>query len=134
VNKQVLVLYRRLIEWRRTAMRCLRPGSIPCCARRTRPLSLNGFAGLVLTGDRMSIQRSNGETRQPETDTPDSERDALELSLLEEALPRDFPVLAICRGLQILNVSQGGSLVQHLDPGAAASMDRRGPRKSLRMT
>jgi putative glutamine amidotransferase len=44
-------------------------------------------------------------------------RDRLELSYLETALGRDIPVLAICRGHQILNVGFGGQLVQHIDSG-----------------
>jgi gamma-glutamyl-gamma-aminobutyrate hydrolase PuuD len=42
------------------------------------------------------------------------ERDRAELALLEAALDRDMPVLAICRGSQVLNVARGGDLVQHL--------------------
>ena len=42
------------------------------------------------------------------------ERDRGELALLEAALARDLPVLAVCRGSQILNVALGGDLVQHL--------------------
>jgi gamma-glutamyl-gamma-aminobutyrate hydrolase PuuD len=42
------------------------------------------------------------------------ERDRAELALLEGALARDMPVLAVCRGSQILNVARGGDLVQHL--------------------
>jgi putative glutamine amidotransferase len=42
------------------------------------------------------------------------ERDRAELALLEAALERDMPVLAICRGSQVLNVARGGDLVQHL--------------------
>ena len=45
---------------------------------------------------------------------PRTERDAAELRLLEAALERDMPVLAICRGSQLLNVARGGDLVQHL--------------------
>ena len=41
-------------------------------------------------------------------------RDRAELALLEAALERDMPVLAICRGSQVLNVARGGDLVQHL--------------------
>ena len=43
-----------------------------------------------------------------------ADRDRAELALLEGALARDMPVLAICRGLQVLNVGLGGDLVQHV--------------------
>jgi putative glutamine amidotransferase len=42
------------------------------------------------------------------------ERDSAELALLKAALARDMPVLAVCRGSQVLNVARGGDLVQHL--------------------
>jgi gamma-glutamyl-gamma-aminobutyrate hydrolase PuuD len=42
------------------------------------------------------------------------ERDRAELALLEAALARDVPVLAVCRGSQVLNVALGGDLIQHL--------------------
>src|SRR5262249_18508665 len=50
----------------------------------------------------------------PETDDPQARRDSGELALLTAALERDMPVLAICRGFQLLNVARGGDLVQHL--------------------
>jgi gamma-glutamyl-gamma-aminobutyrate hydrolase PuuD len=43
-----------------------------------------------------------------------AERDRAELALLEAALARDMPVLAVCRGSQVLNIARGGDLVQHL--------------------
>jgi putative glutamine amidotransferase len=49
-----------------------------------------------------------------ETDAPRAARDAAELRLLQAALERDMPVLAVCRGSQVLNVARGGDLVQHL--------------------
>jgi len=50
----------------------------------------------------------------PATSGVRSERDRAELALLEAALARDMPVLAVCRGSQVLNVARGGDLVQHL--------------------
>jgi putative glutamine amidotransferase len=50
----------------------------------------------------------------PETDAPREARDAAEMRMLQAALDRDMPVLAICRGSQVLNVARGGDLVQHL--------------------
>ena len=49
-----------------------------------------------------------------ETFGVDTERDEAELTLLEQALARDMPVLAVCRGSQVLNVARGGDLLQHL--------------------
>jgi putative glutamine amidotransferase len=55
-----------------------------------------------------------GADPHPETDAPRRERDHAELVLLTAALERDMPVLAVCRGSQVLNVALGGDLVQHL--------------------
>jgi putative glutamine amidotransferase len=56
-------------------------------------------------------------------DQPDDERDALEQQMLESALDRDLPVLAICRGMQLFNVVHGGTIEQHVEghrqPGMA---------------
>ncbi|WP_199548830.1 gamma-glutamyl-gamma-aminobutyrate hydrolase family protein [Streptomyces sp. N35] len=51
----------------------------------------------------------------PRTGPPARERDAWELALIEAALAADKPLLGICRGMQLLNVALGGTLVQHLD-------------------
>src|SRR6187397_922833 len=55
-----------------------------------------------------------GAEPHPETDVPQTRRDAGELALLRAALERDIPTLAICRGFQLLNVARGGDLIQHL--------------------
>ncbi|MDX6364388.1 MAG: putative glutamine amidotransferase, partial [Streptomyces sp.] len=49
------------------------------------------------------------------TGPPALERDAWELALIEAALASGTPLLGICRGMQLLNVALGGTLVQHLD-------------------
>src|SRR6202023_3814679 len=42
------------------------------------------------------------------------ERDAFEIALVRRAIARDMPVLGICRGMQLINVALGGTLLQHL--------------------
>jgi len=84
--------------------------------------SLEGFYGLVLMGGVDVNPALYGETPGPLTEQPDDDRDKLEYALIAAALDRDLPVLGICRGLQILNVQQGGSLVQHI-PGHRVRTD-----------
>ncbi|MHB8575399.1 MAG: gamma-glutamyl-gamma-aminobutyrate hydrolase family protein [Dehalococcoidia bacterium] len=77
---------------------------------------LDGVDALLVTGGTDVDPSRFGEDPVPELMTPDLPRDELELSLLRAALRRDMPVLAICRGHQVLNVALGGSLQQHI-PG-----------------
>lgn len=67
-------------------------------------MTLDGVSGLLLTGGEDVNPKLYGEERIAETDAPDDERDALELRLIAQALERDIPVFAICRGMQMLNV------------------------------
>lgn len=76
--------------------------------------TLDGFSGLVLMGGTDVNPRLYGEAPHPETESPDDLRDSQESALIHEALDRDVPILAMCRGMQILNVAHGGTLVQHL--------------------
>ncbi len=75
---------------------------------------INGSHGLLLMGGTDVNPKLYGEAARPEVDQPDDERDNVEWRLIDEALQRDLPVLAICRGMQLLNVHQGGTLIQHL--------------------
>jgi gamma-glutamyl-gamma-aminobutyrate hydrolase PuuD len=77
--------------------------------------SLASVGGLLLAGGTDVDPALYGESRQAQTDEPDAVRDALESSLLREALQRDLPVFGICRGLQLLNAALGGTLIQHVD-------------------
>ncbi|MEU9285539.1 gamma-glutamyl-gamma-aminobutyrate hydrolase family protein [Streptomyces sp. NPDC048275] len=56
-----------------------------------------------------------GAERSPRTGPPAPERDAWELALIQAALASGTPLLGICRGMQLLNVALGGTLIQHLD-------------------
>lgn len=85
------------------------------------PPSLNGIEetldvldGLLFSGGSDLDPETYGAAAHPETNGVRTERDRAELALLEGALQRDMPVLAVCRGSQVLNVARGGDLVQHL--------------------
>jgi putative glutamine amidotransferase len=75
---------------------------------------LDGAAGLVLSGGGDVDPASYGEDPHPRTYNVSPRRDRFEFNLLDVALARDMPVLAICRGMQLLNVHLGGTLEQHL--------------------
>jgi len=77
--------------------------------------SLDDAAGLMLMGGADVNPARYGEDRRPETEAPNDARDQRELALIAQALELDLPILAICRGVQILNVQQGGTLVQHVE-------------------
>jgi putative glutamine amidotransferase len=74
-----------------------------------------GLDGLVLAGGADVDPALYGAPRHPKTGQPDHDRDRLEATLIREALDRDLPVLAICRGMQLLNAALGGTLVQHIE-------------------
>ncbi|WP_374760998.1 gamma-glutamyl-gamma-aminobutyrate hydrolase family protein [Microbacterium sp. zg.B185] len=75
---------------------------------------LDGLDGLILTGGLDVQPELYGAERHPSTDPPRPDRDAWELALFRGADERRIPVLAICRGLQLVNVARGGTLQQHL--------------------
>jgi putative glutamine amidotransferase len=76
--------------------------------------NLQGLQGLLLTGGADINPKRYGQTAGSFTQPADDARDEMEFCLLEHALAADLPVLAICRGMQLLNVRLGGTLVQHL--------------------
>ncbi len=75
---------------------------------------LAGLDGLILTGGLDVQPELYGAQRHPLTDPARPDRDAWELALFRGAEERRMPVLAICRGLQLVNVARGGTLHQHL--------------------
>lgn len=71
--------------------------------------------GLVIAGGPDVEPARYGAERDPRTGPPAPARDAWELALIDAALSLGTPLLGICRGMQLLNVALGGTLVQHLD-------------------
>ena len=76
--------------------------------------TLEALDGIVFSGGADVDPALYGEEAHSETDVPQARRDAGEMALLAAALERDLPTLAVCRGVQLLNVARGGDLVQHL--------------------
>lgn len=70
--------------------------------------------GIVLPGGTDVAPALYGAEAGPDVHTVEPDRDAHELALLDAAAEADVPVLAICRGLQVVNVWRGGTLHQHV--------------------
>jgi len=75
---------------------------------------LDSLDGLIITGGKDVDPARYGQEPHATTDEPRPDRDAWEDALLTAAIDRGLPFLGICRGLQVLNVSLGGTLHQHL--------------------
>ena len=98
--------------------------------------TLDVLDAMIFSGGSDLDPGTYGQDPHPETNGVVEDRDRAELVLLQAALARDMPVLAVCRGSQVLNVALGGDLVQHLPdvvgdhkhkhtPGAYADHDVR---------
>jgi putative glutamine amidotransferase len=114
VKRSILIPYRNPAKVKPYEAAVQAVGLEPSSACVPQPAHLDGMAGLVLMGGTDVNPKLYGASPVPEVDEPDDERDALEWRLIDEALERDLPILAICRGMQMLNVHHGGSLHQHL--------------------
>jgi putative glutamine amidotransferase len=93
---------------------------LPPGPAETAPAVLDGVHGLLIAGGPDVDPARYGAPRDAATQPPRPDRDAWELALLAGALALDLPVLAVCRGVQVLNVALGGDLVQDL-PGVVGS-------------
>jgi len=76
--------------------------------------ALDLIDGLMLAGGADLDPASYGSEPHPQTIDTVPERDAFELAMARGAIERDMPVLGICRGMQLINVALGGTLLQHL--------------------
>jgi len=95
------------------ALAVRRYGGIPLQLRPRDPSPVRDYHGVVVTGghDIDPVLYASLPEVEPRHD---SERDALESRVIDDALERDLPLLGICRGAQLLNVRRGGNLFQEL--------------------
>jgi putative glutamine amidotransferase len=104
----------------------------PLANERSADSIIDSVSGLVLTGGEDVDPARYGETRHEKVRSVNSARDATETALINAAKARMTPVFAICRGIQILNVALGGTLVQDIPSQCDTSIahDEDSPRDS----
>lgn len=81
--------------------------------------------GILLTGGHDVNPKYYGEDKFPACGEPNNNRDAMELEILAECMELDMPTLAICRGLQLMNVALGGTLYQDLSSQRRGCLDHK---------
>ena len=91
-----------------------RAGGEPCVLQLNVDPSLKELDGVLLTGGGDLDPARYHEPPHPRTAAPDATRDAFELELARLALANDLPMLGVCRGLQVVNVMGGGTLIQDI--------------------
>lgn len=91
-----------------------RAGGEPSVLEMHSPASLRALDGVLLTGGGDIDPALYHEARHARTADPDAARDAFELDLARLAIKGNVPMLGVCRGLQVLNVAAGGTLIQDI--------------------
>lgn len=85
------------------------------CDYNIKNINYNTICAILLTGGGDILPAIYGKKINNKTNSIYIERDIFEISVLKEALKRNIPTLAICRGIQIMNVAFGGTLNQNID-------------------
>lgn len=88
---------------------------------------LDRLDGVIISGGSDVGPGCYGAEPDPHTSRTLPERDRFELALVRRALERDVPLLGVCRGMQVLNVARGGTLLQHLPDVLGHGEHRRTP-------
>lgn len=92
-------------------------------SKETLQTIVNRIAGLLLSGGPDVHPKFYGERSLPELGEVDEDLDRMELEIAKMAFKKDLPILAICRGIQVLNVSRGGTLYQDIPTQVHAGMN-----------
>ncbi|MCM3878885.1 MAG: gamma-glutamyl-gamma-aminobutyrate hydrolase family protein [Vicinamibacterales bacterium] len=91
-----------------------RAGGEPCVLELSGEPALGTLDGVLLSGGGDIAPSYYHEAVHPKTNPPDAQRDRFELALARLALEADLPMLGVCRGLQVVNVAAGGTLIQDI--------------------
>ena len=112
---------RKLEDYRQSV---LHVGATPTILDQSMPIeqALSGIDGLLLTGGDDVAPSRYREAPHPAVVEAEPGRDDFELALIAAARARQLPILAICRGIQVLNVACGGTLVQDIPSQIAGAL------------
>src|SRR5499427_3516213 len=112
---------RKLEDYRQAV---LHVGGNPQILDLTTPVeqALSGLGGLLLTGGDDVAPSRYGEPAHASVVEAEPGRDEFEIALITAARAREVPILAICRGIQVLNVACGGTLVQDIPSQIAGAL------------
>ena len=86
---------------------------------------VSGVDGLLLAGGNDVLPSLYGASAHQTFEAAEAGRDDYEIELVRRAMDADLPVFAICRGVQLLNVAQGGTLIQDIPSELAESIEHR---------
>ncbi|WP_318597136.1 gamma-glutamyl-gamma-aminobutyrate hydrolase family protein [Conexibacter stalactiti] len=95
---------------------------------------LDAVDGLCLSGGPDIHPSAYGQEPDPELGPTERELDAFELALVRAADARGLPVLAVCRGMQLVNVARGGTLIQHLPDVVGDEVEHRQRERAENLT
>ena len=84
-----------------------------------------GVHGVLLTGGGDVQPSIYGTSAHPTFDPAEPGRDEYEIELVRRALDADLPLFAICRGIQVLNVAKGGTLIQDIPDEVGTTVEHR---------
>ncbi|HEY2602199.1 MAG TPA: gamma-glutamyl-gamma-aminobutyrate hydrolase family protein [Thermoleophilaceae bacterium] len=101
------------------------PVVLPPLAAAAIPGLLGQLSGICLSGGPDLDPATYGGARHPELGPTEPGADLFELELARAAWRRGLPILAICRGMQLLNVARGGTLIQHLPERVGGQIQHR---------
>ena len=112
---------RKLEDYRQSI---LHAGGEPRILEASTPIeqALAGIGGLMLTGGDDVAPSRYGERPHATVVEAEPGRDEFEIALIAAARARDLPIFAICRGVQVLNVACGGTLVQDIPSEVAGAL------------
>lgn len=105
-------------------------GELVWVERENYPLDIENFSGLLLPGGDDVDPSSYGEERDKKCGKSDKEKDKQDIEIIKEFLDEGKPILGVCRGAQILNVTLGGTLHQHIKKHRKYFHRRKGKQKT----